>query len=75
MFLKLVFASKKCKTITLNFLFKKICKETGDIKLSPDASLNIYEDQLNQLEKTIETEKEKKSSRLGKSMARQPRTS
>ena len=30
-----------------NNKLKEICKETGDLKLSLDASLNIYEDKLN----------------------------
>ena len=42
-----------------NNKLKEICKETDDLKLNLDASLNIYEGKLNKLEKTIEFEKEK----------------
>ena len=42
-----------------NSKLKKICKEADDLKLSLDASLNIYEDKLNKLEKDIDLKKRK----------------
>ena len=41
-----------------NSTLKECCKETDDLKLSLDASLNIYDDKLNKLKKTKEFEKE-----------------
>ena len=52
--------------VTKNNKLKEICKETDDLKVSLDASLNIYEDKLNKLEKTIEFEKEKSRADLEK---------
>ena len=49
-----------------NNKLKEICKETDDLKLSLDASLNVYEDKLNKLEKIIEFEKEKNRTELEK---------
>ena len=41
-----------------NSTLKECCNETDDLKLSLDASLNIYDDKLNKLKKTKEFEKE-----------------
>ena len=44
---------------------RKICKETGDLKLVLDASLNIYEEKLNKFEK-IKRKIEQNWKRYGK---------
>ena len=45
---------------------KEIYKENGNLKLSLDVSLNIYEDKLSNLEKTIKFQKEKNRTDLEK---------
>ena len=47
-----------------NNKLKENCNETGYLKLSLDASLNIYEDKLNNVEKTIKFEKIRKNYKI-----------
>ena len=63
--IKILFSSTNTLNQRLDKL-KEICKETDNLKLSLDASLNVYEDKLNKLEKIIEFEKEKNRTELEK---------